>query len=194
MKRFIVLLSIAAICIGSVIAIILGRDTTASTSTVKAAEQPPRNNLVDSSNIINGETNPERIPDDVAYSLLLDLIAERRTEVEQNRIRAYLRQIGLGNTDSNALIAVANEYSQSVQVLGQQAAAIKDRSHPNHVPLTVEERNQLRQLNQQRRIIAQNTIALLARRLSASGVAKVRQHIDGRVKRKTKMSADVETN
>lgn len=92
------------------------------------------------------------------------------------------------------MIAIANEYSQSVRVLGQQANAIKDRSHPNHIPLTVEERNQLRQLNQQRRIIAQNTIALLAGRLSVSGVAKVRQHVNERIKRKTKMSADAETN
>lgn len=38
MKRFIVLLSIAAICIGSIIAIMIEHATTASTSVVKAAE------------------------------------------------------------------------------------------------------------------------------------------------------------
>lgn len=143
--------------------------------------------------VIDGSKNPEKIPDHVAYALLFDLIAGRETEAERNRIRAYLRQTGLGDSDANAMIAAAEEYQRRETVLAQQADRIKSRTHPNHQPLTIEEKSQLKQLQNQHRTLVQGMVASLHYRLSTDGLSKVRQHVSERVKRKTKMSAELES-
>lgn len=111
--------------------------------------------------VIDSAKNPEKIPDVVAYALFFDLIAGRQTEAEQNRIRSYLRQIGLGNEDSNALIAAAEEYRVRDGALGEQADAIKSRNHPNHIPLTAEEREQLKRLQKQHESLVREIIVSL---------------------------------
>src|SRR5207244_821799 len=57
--------------------------------------------------IIDGAANPELIPDRVAYSLLFRLIANRKTAEEKSHIRAYIRQIGLADSDITQLSMTA---------------------------------------------------------------------------------------
>ena len=99
--------------------------------------------------MIDGATNPQRIPDRVAYSLLFSMIANHRTEIEKNRIGAYIRQLGLSDADSTALIATSDEYMLRVGVIDNQANAIMMRYHPNHPPLSSDDKNQLQELNKQ---------------------------------------------
>jgi len=141
---------------------------------------------------IDGAKNPEKIPDHVAYSLLFDLIAGRPTEAEKNRIRSYIRQMGLEGADVDALIAAAEEYYNRESVLGQQADEIKARTHPNHSPLASQEKQELKRLQKRQEGIANEIAASLQYRLSADGLAKVRQHIKERVKRKTRMTVEPE--
>jgi len=142
--------------------------------------------------LIDGASNPQRIPDRVAYSLVFTMIASHRTEPEQNRIRAYIRQMGLSDADSSALIAAAQEYALRVGVTDNQANTIIMRYHPAHPPLSSEDKNYLEKLNKQRKSIVNDVAASLSQRLSADGFVKVRQHINERVKRKTKITSDEE--
>lgn len=142
--------------------------------------------------LIDGASNPKRIPDRVAYSLFFSLIANHRTETEKNRIRAYIRQMGLNDTDSTALIAASDEYMLLVGVPDNQANSIMMRYHPNHPSLTSEDKKQLQELNKQSKSIVNEVAASLKHRLSKDGFVKVRQHINDRVKRKTKITPDEE--
>lgn len=100
--------------------------------------------------------------------------------------------MGLGDADSNVLIAAAEEYRQRVGVLDGQARVILMRYHPAHPPLSIEDKNQLKQLDRQRESIVNDVVASLPHRLSTDGLVKVRQHINERVKRKTKITPDEE--
>ena len=141
---------------------------------------------------INGAETPELIPDHVAYSLLFDLIANRQTEDEVNRVRSYVSQIGLDEADGNTLMAAAQDYYDQVSVLDAQAAEINYRYHPDHHPVSEEEGNELQQLENQQEAIVNNVVASLMSNLSTGGAAQVRYHIDERVKRKTKIFPDDE--
>jgi hypothetical protein len=152
---------------------------------------PVEEQIIDSPGTINGAETPSLIPDTVAYSLLFDLIANRQTEDEVNRIRSYVEQIGLDETDGETLMAAAQEYYEQVSLLDAQASQINFRAHPQHLPLSAEEQDELRQLELQREAVVNNVIASLSNNLSAGGAAQMRQHIDGRVKRKTKIFPDV---
>lgn len=184
-----------AILLLTVIVGIVAVATLASTSSKKPIAVP--HNLANvtqphPASLIDGATNPQRIPDRVAYSLVFTMIASHRTEPEQNRIRAYIRQMGLSDADSTALIAAAQEYALRVGVTDNQANSIIMRYHPAHPPLSSEDKNHLEKLNKQRKAIVNDVAASLARRLSADGFVKVRQYINEHVKRKTKITSDEE--
>lgn len=193
MRKFTVLVVLATVIIIGIVAIVSKDTANASNPTASVVSQNPTKSDSLTSGTIDGAKNPEKIPDHVAYALLFDLIAGRETEAERNRIRAYLRQTGLGDSDANAMIAAAEEYQRRETVLAQQADRIKSRTHPNHQPLTIEEKSQLKQLQNQHRALVQGMVASLHYRLSTDGLSKVRQHVSERVKRKTKMSAELES-
>jgi hypothetical protein len=136
---------------------------------------------------INGAETPELIPDHVAYSLLFDLVANRQTEEEVNHIRSYMEQVGLDAADSDALMAAAQDYYDRVSLLDTQAAEINFRAHPEHLPLSAEEQDELELLENQQQTVVNDVMASLTNSLSAAGAAQMRQHIDERVKRKTKI-------
>lgn len=141
---------------------------------------------------IDGAVHPENIPDHVAYSLLFQLIAGRQTEVEKRRIKSYIRQMGLGDADGNALIVAAEEYRVRIAMLSQQASGVLMRYHPVHPPLSAQDRNQLKQLDRQRDFVVNDIVASLPHRLSTDGLVKLRHHINERVKRKTRITQDEE--
>lgn len=190
MKRFTILFLV--IGVGTVaIALSITSQKAVSAPSAKNVPQSAQSK-VDKPGTIDGAKNPQMIPDTTAYSLLFDLIANRRTEAEKGRIHAYLRQAGLEDADSDALIVAAEEFRQQAGALDAQAASINVRSHTDHAALSSNDVAQLRQLGKQREMLVQGAIASLPRRLSVSGMAKLHQHINERVKRRTKISPDRE--
>jgi len=93
----------------------------------------------DQSGAVDGASNPELIPDHVAYLLLFRFVAGRNTDAERNRIRDYLRFAGLGCQTCNAqasststddaeidsLIAAAEEAEETVTILRNAATRVR---------------------------------------------------------------------
>lgn len=167
----------------------------ASKSTTQ--QSAARQEHVDPPGTINGALNPELISDKVAYSMLFRLVADRPTQEEQNSIRSYLRQAGLGcqtcgatptgaeEAEIEAIIAAAEEFHRRVSLLDNQADEIKNRTWPNP---SAEVMMQLRQLDAQYEAIVTETIASLPARLGASGIRKLQRHVSEGMKRKIKVS------
>lgn len=197
MRKLTVLLIVAVVSAIAIFAGISRSNANAPQSAVSFAQEQTAVTTANPASTIDGAVNPERIPDHVAYSLLFRLIAGRQTVEEKNRIRAYIRQMGLEAGDIEALMATAEEFQQQVGALDNQAAAIKDRHfykdadgnyHPNGTTPNQEERVQLRRLQNQKEAVVVNLASSLQRRLSVDGVVKLRQHINDHVKHKVKMS------
>ncbi len=153
--------------------------------------------------VIDGAKHPELIPDHVAYSLLFRLIANRKTDEEKGRIRAYIGEMGLGrpqcktcpkvlaqdsgrgtDADVDALIAAAEEYNQRVSVLDRQAKELKERGKAMSIPNV---KGQLTALQKQKEALVTQIVNSLPSRLSAHGLEKVHRHINNRVKQKVKI-------
>jgi hypothetical protein len=83
-----------------ILVVISAADIAVSTSkaTIDASNDHPTTVQQQPEIIIDGQLNPEKIPDHEAYSILFRLIARRETEAEKQRIRFYLRQ-ALGCND-----------------------------------------------------------------------------------------------
>lgn len=205
MKRFTILFSVLAI---GIVAIATAgsrasKNTVNATAMAISKSQPPQS-ISNKLEIIDGAKNPEKIPDSVAYTLLFRFISGRQTEAERNRISAYIRQIGIGkqhckkcpstgsgDTDIDSLVAAAEEFQKRVSLLDDQAARVTN-NHLTGTAVTPNERLQLGELQNQKEAIVADIVASLQQRLSADGLAKVRQHINDRMKRKIKISADRE--
>ncbi|HEY0320464.1 MAG TPA: hypothetical protein VGC66_05780 [Pyrinomonadaceae bacterium] len=189
----IILLTIILGAVGMVIGASKNKRSAVNSKTIPAQQDAP--------DIIDGAKNPGMIPDRVAYALLLRLIANRQTEEEKGRIRAYIRQLGIGKpccgqnpslgtqeTDIDALITLAEEFQQRVTVLDEMAKEIRDKNRLEQNAVTKEKfKNQLKKLQKQKERIIDETIALLPARLSESGMKKVRQHVKERVKLNAKL-------
>lgn len=174
-------------------------DSVGSTRTV-SLRRHKNINPTDQSGVVDGGNNPELIPDQVAYLLLFRFIAGRNTDAERNRIRDYLRFAGLGcqtcdaqalststatnDAEIDALIAAAEEFQQRVSMLDRQAKEIKDHNWPNPSSAVMA---QLTALQQQKENLVTEIVASLPTRLGASGMEKLRRHINERVKRRVRM-------
>ncbi len=193
MKRLLLFLTIATI---STVGIVIG----ASSRTREKIASTPRVVITQPKDtaIVDGATNPQLIPDHVAYSLLFRLIAGRETEDERVRIRDYMRLIGLEGADADALISVAEDFNRRVSLLDNQAATIRDRyvfvdadGNPQRrdATPTQEERAQLRQLQTQKELLVIEVAASLQHRLSPDSLLRMRQHVNEHMKRRIKLSA-----
>lgn len=204
MLLIVVALSAIGIVIGASSSI-TNKNTTITPQALAASTQQ------DPPGMIDGAKNPEKIPDQVAYSALFRFIAAHQTPEEKNSIRAYIRQIGIGkqackncpstgagNADIDALITAAEDFQQRIGALDSQAAEIKDRHffkdsagefHPNGSIATPEERAQLKRLQRRKESIVNDIAASLSQRLSVEGTAKIHEHVNERIKRKIKISA-----
>ena len=186
MKKLTFLLLI--VVLGAVVLAVWGLRKTETTAEAAIETTQQTKVAVERANTIDGATNPELIPDSVAYSLLFDLIAKRETEKEKRRIKAYIKEVGLSGADVDVLIASAKDFRERVSTLDTQAARINIRTRTNPPPvLTQSQVSQLRQLETQRNLIVESVAAILRNRLSGSGSEKLRLHVNERVKRKTKI-------
>jgi len=138
-----------------------------------------------STTIAEGAINPDLIPDQAAYTLLFRLLSDRHTDEQKTRIRSYITQMNLGDTD--ALLAVAKEFEERVGVLDRKAEKIHEKNGPN---LDSHALAQLNELQQRKEGIVADIVASLPTRLRADNMEKLRRHIDQRVKPKTKLYPD----
>ena len=165
-----------------------------------AAQQPARAPAIDPPGTVNGATSPDMIPDRVAYSLVFRLISSQHGDEARQRIRSYVRQLGLGKktcetstlpgsdeSDIEAFLAAADEYGQRVGILDRQVKEIKDRNWPNPSPQVM---LQLEQLQKRKEAIADEIINSLSRRISKDGLMAVRTSIGDRVKHRVKIRPD----
>jgi len=134
--------------------------------------------------VIDGEKNPELIPDVVAYSLVFRLVAGRQTEEEVQRIRAYVRRIGLSEAGIDAFLRMVEEFHQQVSVLDRQAREIQEHNRPRPGPSALE---QLRRLQHQKDTILTAIIANLPARLEVAEAEKVQKFVREHVKRRVKI-------
>lgn len=152
---------------------------------------------------INGQVsnNPELIPDHVAYSLLFRFIGGIQDAGAKQRVRYYIRRVGLGNChscpgegtptnrgteqDIDTFIAVADEFQQRVRSLDRQAFEIKKRFWTN---LSPEVMAQLTLLQRQKETIVAEKIASLLQRLSSNGRNRVANFIKDELKKRIKIN------
>ena len=125
------------------------------------------------------------IPDHVAYSLLFNLLAGRKTETEKESIRSYITQAGLvDETDIDALLAAAEEFRLRADVIDKRGESIRAKGRQSLDQAAV---LQLGELQRQKEALVLEVVDSLPARLSALGAVKLRLHINERVKRKIKI-------
>lgn len=200
MRSRLLVILLATIAVVGTLSIVIGASKSSSNNTVAT---PPASTVValknNPPNTINGATNPELIPDHVAYSLLFRFLANRENEGDKKAIRAYIRQMGLGkkkckdceasetqDTDIDSLLAVAEEFNRRVAVLDRQAFNLRVN---NQSPRSPQVMAQLADLQRQKEALVEEIIASLPQHLSVDAMKEMRNHINERVKRKIKMAS-----
>lgn len=135
---------------------------------------------------IDGAKNPELIPDDVAYRVLLLAIAEPEdaSPEQKARARAKIVRAQLSEDDEVLFLTMATQYKTQIDSLAAQAAQITNGIalvHPDSV-----QGRQLSQLGRQQDQVLVNTIAAVKSRLSVGGSEKLDAHVQS-IKRKMKL-------
>jgi hypothetical protein len=148
--------------------------------------------------IDDGAVNPHptSIPDQVAYTLLFRMLAERNTADEKNAARSYLKMVfGCSDCDDyqqraaekqiKAFLVVVKQFERRVGNLDRQAQELHDLNGPNpsHDVLA-----QLNELESQKEVIVSQLVDSLPNHLDEDGMAKLHRHLNERVKRKVKMT------
>ncbi len=132
---------------------------------------------VDPPGTIDGAKNPELIPDDVAYRLVLLAIAEPQnaTDAQQARFRAKIASAKLGEEDILALLQVLGTFQGQLDALTAQAnaiTAVNPRPYPGSVDY-----QKLLTLSQQRQPVFEQAMSALPARLSSSGLAALQTYV-----------------
>lgn len=147
--------------------------------------------------VVDGASNPELIPDQVAYTLLFRLLSDRHTAEEKNAARSYLKMtFGCGDCNEeqqrradrqiNAFLVVVKQFEQRVGNLDRQAQELQDLNGPNPSRDVLA---QLNELESQKEAIVSQLIDSLPNHLDEDGMTKLHRHLNGRVKPKVKMTA-----
>src|SRR5262245_18762888 len=129
------ILSISLICAmltASVVIVSLSRRGKAETKHNHVAVQQHQH--ADPPGTINGANNPELIPDHIAWSVILGVIARQDTSEKKTKIRPYIRALRLGakggqgnqdatnaEDDMDKLLGVAGEYETERKALDASA-------------------------------------------------------------------------
>lgn len=178
--------------------------TTASSNTSKnpvVSKAPATTPLPqDPTGTIDGATQPDMVPDRVAYSLLFRFLSGRNTEDEKNRARAYVRMIfgckdcrteketpeqkAAAQAEVEAFLSIAADFEKHVSALDRQARETKG---PVGAKPDVEARKKLGQLKKQKDSFVDGLVASLPSRLGASAVAKLRRYMKEEFKQKVKI-------
>ena len=145
------------------------------TQTQPAQRRPPA--ATDPAGMIDGAKNPELIPDDVAYRLVLLAVAEREdaTDAQKARFRAKIASAGLKEDDTVALLVIVGALQKQLDALNAQANQILAR---DPLPLAgTPDYQQLVELSKQREPVFAQAMSALPARLSADGAAKLLAYV-----------------
>ena len=186
-RVFALLLTTTAI-VASIVATAISTRTAATVSMTPTNETAER--VVNSRNSaerlppgsIDGSVNPESIPDEIAYSLLFRLLAQRDTKEENAKIRSYIKLMNV--TDAKGLLSVVDEFERRVGKLDRQAEKIHEKRGPN---LDSQALARLNALEQQKNEIIADIVQTLPGRIDVDNLDNLRTHIKERVKRNVKM-------
>jgi hypothetical protein len=139
--------------------------------------QPPPAPAADPPGTIDGSKNPELIPDDVAYRLVLLAVAEpeNASDAQKARFRAKIASAGLKEEDTEAFRVILGALQKQLDALSAQAAQIMARD-PLPLPGTPDYQ-QLVDLSKQRDPVFVEAMSALPARLSADGVAKLQAYV-----------------
>jgi hypothetical protein len=164
--------------------------------TVEQMDLPPEAGTeADLPGVISGARNPEKIPDTVAFRLLLrSLVTPGRDEiragdapaqdastakvVRQAHERQVFTAVGLSDVETVALRAVAEEFDRRVKELDESAAEVKNLAWPDPGPEAIAK---LEQLQGKREDLVRELMRSLPQRLGAPAAARlnlyVREHV-----------------
>ena len=134
---------------------------------------------------INGASNPDVIPDWVANEFFFRSLVTSPSEGDkgQRRIEAFARQVGLQDSQIDALLSEAKGFYREINAFDRRVRAIKDQTWPDP-PADVWVR--LRDIQKQKEAaIIEGSNAILARRGAEAGT-KLAQFINDYVKRRVK--------
>lgn len=170
----------------------VGTSNVAASLTASSAQDPEE--------VIDGEKNPDKIPDKVAYTLLLRFLANRKTEAENNSARSYLRMIfGCDNcpdasmtaeerqaahANIEKLLAIAKDFEQRMIPVDKEARNIRGVALGN---VDSSAKNQLQKLQATKEQLVKQIISDLPTRLGTAGNEKLKSFITDQFKRRVKI-------
>jgi hypothetical protein len=143
----------------------------------------PQTARPDPPGVIDGAENPELIPDDAAYRLVLVAVAEREdaTKTEKARFRAKIASTGLNEEDTEALRLILAALQKQLDALNAQAHQILAR---DSLPLAgTPDYQQLVELNKKRLPVFQEAMSAVPARLSLEGAAKFQAYVQNEKRR-----------
>ena len=126
---------------------------------------------------IDGAKNPELIPDEVAYRLVLLALAEPEnpTDAQRARFQAKIAPAKLSEDDSEAFLLILGTFQKQLDALNAQASQIRAR---NPIPLAgTPDYPSLVDLSKQSEPVFAEAMSAVPARLSAEGYAKFQTYI-----------------
>lgn len=131
---------------------------------------------------IDGQVTPERIPDDVAYRHFISVTAvgSGAAAADFSRRDAILEQVGLSDADRRTYVAATTTVKDALQSIDHRLEAF-------HQDISAVDA-----LKQERRSVLDNAAQRVLSSLSADGAARMRSHINERVKRRIRIYSQVQ--
>lgn len=126
---------------------------------------------------IDGAKNPELIPDDVAYRLVLLAVAEpeNATDAQKARFQAKIASAKLNEEDTEAFLRILGTFQKQLGALNAQASQILAR---NPIPLPgTPDYQTLVDLSKQREPLFVEAMSAVPARLSADGFTNLQTYI-----------------
>jgi hypothetical protein len=165
---------VAALALVVLRVVVTGAPPQGPTATTGAQARIPK---PDPPGTIDGAKNPELIPDEVAYRMIVLAVAEPpgASAEAKERARAKLNPIGLSEDDAAAFLGLLAEFRNQVDALDRQAADILVRAPIPH-PASVEYR-QLVDVGKQKNQLITDTVAAFPARLSQDGLRKLSAYL-----------------
>lgn len=135
---------------------------------------------------IDGSNNPELIPDEVAYRVLMLAVAEPEDSTKEQLARAHAKiaRANLSDDDETVFLVTASRFKDKVDAL--QAQAVQITSGFVFVDPHSVQGQQLSQLGKQQDQALDDALSTFQSRLSVSGVEKLQAHVQS-IKRKMKL-------
>lgn len=149
----------------------------ANKAAASAARANPQAQPANPPGTIDGAKNPELIPDDVAYKMLLLSLMEPAdlTDAQKARQEAKLRMIGLTDDDKAGFLAKVGEFRDRLNDLGTQTQGIL-KATPKPARDSAEWQ-ELSDIEQQTNAAVTDTVETLRAGLSPEGFAKLEAHL-----------------